>query len=249
MQVFSVWVGVISDVVSLLVAVVAIVAIRIGQHNFRAQQKASIRPLLCPQSPPERSDAPAQRTSIDRLYAQERYVCSIANMGLGPAFNVSATLFPPAPGNGAQPDPRRNAVMRLPAIDTRESERVILQNGMTELPGDTTLKEKARPVRISAMRSNTVRRSYTLFSPADRAPATAPMLQITVPVLARMVITYQDIENTKHAAIFDYSLVGGWQLVDYLSDIEKTLDELSEEYSLAAYRMRESAAVHALPRE
>lgn len=56
-----------------------------------------------------------------------------------------------------------------------------------------------------------------------------------MPTVSRMTITYKDREGAKYGAIFDYISGSGWQLIQYLDDIEKTLDELEEAADIAQF--------------
>jgi len=66
---------------------------------------------------------------------------------------------------------------------------------------------------------------YHFNAPAE--PTLADIYQGASVHLARIVLTYQDDRQRKHASICDYvEHKGGWQVIAFLSDIEEDLDDI-----------------------
>ena len=45
-------------------------------------------------------------------------------------------------------------------------------------------------------------------------------------IVGRLTLTYSDVFGRRHAAIFDYIDIHGWQLAEFAADLEENLEDL-----------------------
>ncbi len=140
----------------------------------------------------------------------------IRNVGSGVALNIACVLYPPSSY----------------IIDGKRSDRYQEEHWTNWLrfpiaPGD---KGEEDPVRKGNSASFTNRKcirgrtqEYTFNAP----PESANILEEKEPMhLARLIITYQDVFNRKHASIFDVIENIGWKLIAFEEDIKEDLFDL-----------------------
>lgn len=72
---------------------------------------------------------------------------------------------------------------------------------------------------------------YPLYAPA-KPTREEQMLGGHYNIVARLTLTYQDIFERKHAAVFDYIDLYGWRCIALLVDIPRDLDALDDEARL-----------------
>jgi hypothetical protein len=148
----------------------------------------------------------------DRLeWGPAAYDLQLQNVGTGVALIVCGVLFAP---EGLFPPnllSTRYTVWRESAILPGEPPRTVkLLIGKTKMEGDTTIG------------------GYRLFAP--RLPTQEErMMGGHYTVVARLTLTYQDVFMRKHAAVYDYIDLYGWQCVALMSDVPQDLEDMSQE--------------------
>lgn len=210
----------VSDAASFAVAFAAFAALGISSWQsiiMVRQQRAAIRPFLRP-GPSTLDDTPTFQSPLG-------YMVRPINVGLGPAFNISACLYPPQPHAGETVDAKGVACYQHTAID--------VFRGTLNEKGNTGLATLALNEGILVPGEHCLDRrgQVTLFAPPSPFTEGKFVVPTRLPVLARLSLTYQDVEGRKHAAIFDYLERHGWKQVKYLHNIPNTLDELNARYT------------------
>lgn len=229
MDVLNLVVAILGITANVAIAYAAFRAIRESQRTTKIQgeqfakqylqtqdeNQARVRPYLRPDWYNLAQVSNSGSTLPKPDFQKTSYTFGLYNVGFGPAFNISIVMYPPAT-EGQELDPRRYALMHFPALGPGGNCTLALDEGVTSLPGNTVLDPTS---------------GETLYAPAQPGSSNHPVIPSKIPVLARMTLTYQDVEGVKHGAIFDcLRVLGvGWQLVAYLSNLEKTLDELNAE--------------------
>jgi len=144
-------------------------------------------------------------------WGQAEYDLQLQNVGTGVALIVCGVMFPPEgvfPTNLLSP---RYTVWRESALLPGEPVRTVkLALGKTLMEGDTTIGE------------------HRLFAP--KLPTQEElMIGGKYSAVARLTLTYQDIFMRKHAAVFDYIDIYGWQCVVLIPDVPRDLEDISQE--------------------
>jgi hypothetical protein len=142
----------------------------------------------------------------------------IQNVGTGVALVVCGILFPPEGAGRPGLLPQRYSAWRESAVLPGQGVRSIrFLQGVTKTNGDETIG------------------NYRLSAP--EAPTHEKlMFGLQYNILARLTLTYQDIFMRKHAAMFDYIDIYGWQCVALLPDIPRDLDEIEHGLNASIYR-------------
>ena len=195
---------------SVVIAVLTIALVWVT-HRYAdvvKQQRFDLsRPVIHP------SGAPPLTESGDIDWNKSRCELQLRNIGNGIALIVCGVIFPPEPKDQVGILPARYTLWREPTIPMEPDDRAYkFQQGVTKIPGEA----KIGP--------------HTLFAPSrstPRRPTRAEsMLHGRYNTLARLTLTYEDIFRHKHAALFDYIDLYGWQSIGLISDISTSLEEL-----------------------
>jgi hypothetical protein len=118
-------------------------------------------------------------------------------------------LFPPEGQSTPGQLPPRYTLWREPSLRPGMSRRVKLETGATVMNGDAMIG------------------GYQLFAP--RKPSLGEMHGGRYNVLARLTLTYQDIYARRHAAIFDYVDLYGWQCIGVPTEVSQDLESVDRE--------------------
>lgn len=210
----------VGDAASFAVAFAAFAALGISLRQSRImadQQRAAIRPFLRP--------GPAMVDDTPNFHMEQGYPIRLLNVGVGPAFNVSGCLYPPRPQPGQQVDGKGIAFYQLLAID------VFRGNLADRSSTDHPMIPLSEGIMLPGERAIDGRGRFTLFGPPSQFTEGQYVIPTRTPVLARLTLTYQDVEGRKHAAIFDYLERHGWRQITYLHNVPHTLDELNATYT------------------
>lgn len=148
-------------------------------------------------------------SSVD--WSQLDFELLLRNVGTGVALTLCGVLFPPEPEAPPSTLPPRYTMWResplLPGTDGRSGK---LATGGTIMNGDATID------------------GHRLFAP--RKPTYQEMTKCgKYNVLARLTLTYEDIFKRKHAAIYDFIDIHGWQCVALLPGILEDLEDVDRE--------------------
>jgi hypothetical protein len=148
------------------------------------------------------------------------YHVALVNIGSGHALDVRGVLYGPPPTDRQSP---RHHYFRFrgPILSGQEDEECS-EIETVIIPGETTIGRD---------------RQYTFYAPP--LPSLDQILNSDTPtIVARLIVTYRDIFNRKHASIFDYSVQQEWRSVDggFLPNIPKGIEDLDHEE-----RMKRSA--------
>jgi len=135
----------------------------------------------------------------------------LQNVGTGVALTICGVLFGPEPETPPRTRPTRCTIWREPPLlPGSPSRRVKLEEGRTVMNGDATIG------------------GHRLFAP--RTPSRQERMHYDrYNVVARLTLTYQDIFRRKHAAVYDYIDLWGWQCTALLSGIAKDLEDVADE--------------------
>jgi hypothetical protein len=138
------------------------------------------------------------------------YEVTLQNAGAGVALTICGVLFPPKPSQPSSTLPRRYTLWReAPLLPAAPGRAIQMEMGRTIVNGDVTID------------------TYTLYAP--ERPTHQDSMSNCYNVVARLTLTYQDIFRRKHASVFDYIDLYGWQCVALLTDVSKDLEELDDE--------------------
>lgn len=135
----------------------------------------------------------------------------LQNVGTGVALAICAVLFGPEPETRPTTLPIHYMIWREPPLlPGSPGRRVEMERGRTVLKGDATIG------------------GHRLFAP--RTPSRQERMRYDrYNVVARLTLTYQDIFRRKHAAVYDYIDLWGWQCTALLSGIAKDLEDVADE--------------------
>jgi hypothetical protein len=142
-----------------------------------------------------------------------RYNVALVNIGSGHALNVRGVMYGSPPIDN---QPTRHHYFKfggpiLSGHDDEESSEI----ETVIIPGETTIGRD---------------RQYNFYAPP--LPSLDQILNSDTPtVVARLIVTYRDIFNRKHASIFDYTFQQEWRSVDggFLPDIPKDIEDLDHD--------------------
>jgi hypothetical protein len=139
-----------------------------------------------------------------------QYQVVLVNIGSGHALDVRGVIYGPPPKDN-QPTRHHYFRFRGPILSGQEDEE-FSQIETVIIPGETTIGRDQQ---------------YTFYAPP--LPSLDQVLNSDTPtIVARLIVTYRDIFNRKHASIFDYSVQHEWRSVDggFLPDIPKGIEDL-----------------------
>lgn len=199
-----------------------------SQHQVDVSQRelfAGQRPVLVP----TRSVASVGADGLPYVdldgVTEPSVVAGIKNIGPGPCFALRLVLFGRSPTTPGAVLPSRRYAWDLPAIAGGEELGPTLAVGGTVMNGDVCINSE--PL-------------LTLFAP-PMPTRDQNTFGGTYVMLGRLTMTYSDIYDRKHAAVWDLDTQQHWHLIAYRDDIPKDLDDLQRD-ALAAMRPRTSAA-------
>jgi hypothetical protein len=148
------------------------------------------------------------------------YDVHLQNVGGGAALVVCAVMFPPEGTFPRDPLAQRYTLWREPALLPEElPQRFKLERGRTKMDGDARIGD------------------HRLYAP-KRPTRDERTLGGQYNFLARLTLTYGDIFMRKHAAVYDYIDLYGWQCVALLADVATDLEDIDQ---AADKRMHDSA--------
>lgn len=202
--------------------------VTVAQQQMQiSQQQASLaletlhdlhRPMVCP-------SGTLPRTGGDLDWNLKEYGVTFQNVGSGIALNVCAVMMPPKPTTPQYILSPRYTVWRLPHLLPNAPEHQLNMGlGVLSINGDATIDQENQ------------RALYAPSKPSD--------LDLRVGrgynIIARLTLTYQDIFGFKHAGIFDYIDLYGWQHVASLAKIQVDLEDLQHQRDTEERRQQES---------
>lgn len=222
--------GAISVVVTVVLVVVTIVYVKAAQkqathaHNqvdeLKKQRYDLQRPVVLPIGELQLPD----KFHLD--LAATKYDIKLQNVGPGVALIVCGVLFPPAPTEPPRILPTRYTLWRdAPLMPGDEPRPATLEIGKTLMDGAATLE------------------GYQLYAP-EKPTRWGLSMEGKYNVVARLSLTYEDSLGQKHAGIYDYVDLYGWQRVALIGNIEKDLEQIDNEARAVAV---ENSRPHFVP--
>ena len=190
--------------------VVAIVAINDNRRQNQGTQFGASKPLLVP------NDGLFIGQGIDHpnWLGQGNYQLGelhIRNMGSGAAFNVISVYSPPLAYVV-------NGELSYDAQDVYWTSRLDLPIA----PGDSVATAHIKGESFFQVSQKRIRK-HTLNAPPEPLNGHSQKEPMH---LSRLVITYHDMFNRKHASIFDMVKDEGWKLIAFEEDIKEDLYDL-----------------------
>ena len=175
------------------------------------------RPIICPSG-----TLPGTEGNLD--WNRAEYEVLLQNVDSGIALNICGVMLPPKSAIPQYMLEPRYTLWRLPNLPTNTpSQPFKLLKGVVTISGNSTIdKENQRSLFAPSKPSDLDLRVGTAYN-----------------IIARLTLTYQDIFGFKHAGIFDYIDLYGWQHVASIPNISVELEDLQHQREAEQQRQQQ----------